>query len=218
MTDPNGINPAGLRQEYRRGELLESDVSGDPFTQFGRWFGEAQAAGLVEPNAMTVATADSSGTPSARTMLLKGFDHRGFVFFTNYGSRKGVELAENPRAALLFFWQSLERQVRIEGSVEKVSREESEEYFRSRPRLSQIGAWVSEQSGVVSSRTELESRVTEMLARFAIGRVPLPDNWGGYRVKPASIEFWQGRPGRLHDRIVYLRQADDSWKICRLQP
>jgi len=167
---------------------------------------------------MTLATADASGVPSARVMLLKDFDARGFVFYTNYESRKGRELDANPRATLVFFWQPLERQVRIEGTVQKVSRQESEEYFHSRPRLAQIGAWVSHQSSVLSSRHEMERKVAKMLLRFAIGTVPLPDFWGGYRLAPTEMEFWQGRPSRLHDRLVYNRQQDGSWVIRRLSP
>jgi pyridoxamine 5'-phosphate oxidase len=211
-------DPSQLRQEYRRGRLLESDVSGDPFAQFAKWFAEAQAAGILEPNAMTLATADAGGAPSARTMLLKEVGGGAFVFYTNYLGRKGRELGSNPRAAMVFFWGLLERQVRIEGRVEKNSRAESEKYFHARPRESQIGAWASEQSQAIDSREELERRDAEIEAKFAGKPVPLPDSWGGYRLIPSTLEFWQGRPGRLHDRIVYLRQADDSWQIRRLQP
>jgi len=219
MSQSHDPDISHLRREYGRGALLESDVSGDPIVQFEKWFTEAEASGMLEPNAMTVATADATGKPSARTMLLKGVDSRGFVFYTNYDSRKGRELEANPRAALLFFWPALERQVRVEGTIAKTSRQESEEYFHSRPRLSQIGAWVSSpQSGVIASRKEIESRVVEMLARFMIGRIPVPEYWRGYRLTPTTIEFWQGRPRRLHDRIVYERLSDQGWKIVRLQP
>jgi pyridoxamine 5'-phosphate oxidase len=218
MPDHPHISPAQLRKEYGLAELLESNVDPNPLTQFSKWFDEACAAKVPEPNAMTLATADASGKPSARTMLLKGIEADGFVFFTNYESKKGKNVAENPRAALVFFWQPVERQVRVEGTTEKLTREKSEEYFHSRPRLAQIGAWVSEQSTVLSSRRELELRVAKNLARFAVGTVPLPDFWGGYLLVPSEIEFWQGRPSRLHDRLRYTRQPNGNWKIERLSP
>lgn len=215
----SGIIPPDLRIDYGRGRLDESTVAADPLQQFAQWFEAAQAAGLPEPNAMTAATADAAGAPSARVVLLKSFDARGFVFFTNYESRKGRELAANPRACLVFYWQPLERQVRIDGTVERVSRAESEAYFRSRPAAAQVGAWVSHQSSVIASRAELERREAELAARFAGGPVPLPDFWGGYRVVPQAVEFWQGRPSRLHDRILYTRSADGtSWMRQRLSP
>ena len=199
-------------------ELLESNVDADPIKQFAKWFGEAEAAGLKLPNAMTLATATKDGEPSARMVLLKGFDDEGFVFFTNYGSRKGRELDENPRAALVFYWTEFDRQVRITGSVEKVSRAESENYFHTRPVDSQLGAWVSKQSRVIGSREILEEKMRELMAQYEGGEVPLPPYWGGYRLAPASIEFWQNRMGRLHDRLRYTLQQDGEWLLERLAP
>jgi pyridoxamine 5'-phosphate oxidase len=210
--------PQDLRVDYSRGTLVESAALADPIAQFQRWFDEARAAGVPEANAMTLATVDASGRPSARVVLLKGLDARGFSFFTNYESRKAREMAANPRAALCFYWQPLERQVRVEGTVETTSREESEVYFRTRPLEAQIGAWVSRQSEVIASRQELERRQAELVAKFAGAPVPLPDFWGGYRVVPESVEFWQGRPGRLHDRLRYERSPGDAWVIRRLSP
>jgi pyridoxamine 5'-phosphate oxidase len=210
--------PQDLRMDYSRGTLSESGVLADPIAQFRHWFDEARSAGIAEVNAMTLATANPSGAPSARVVLLKDLDARGFSFFTNYDSRKGREIALNPRASLCFYWQPLERQVRIEGNVEKTSREESEAYFRTRPLEAQIGAWVSRQSEVIESRQELERRQAEVAARFAGAPVPLPDFWGGYRVVPETVEFWQGRPGRLHDRLRYERLAAGGWVIRRLSP
>ena len=210
-------NLADLRKEYTRAGLTESDVAPDPVEQFRRWFDEALRAGLHEPNAMTVATATSDGRPSARVVLLKGFDGRGFVFYTNYEGRKGRELEENPRAALLFYWGELERQVRIEGAVFRVSKDESDAYYASRPRGSRLGAWASEQSRVVEGREVLESRVGDLEAEYAGREVPRPVFWGGYRVEPEVAEFWQGRENRLHDRIVY-RRGDGGWEAERLQP
>ena len=208
---------ADLRREYARARLDEEDVSHDPIVEFARWFADAQAAHVEEPNAMVLATATVDGSPSARVVLLKAFDERGFVFFTDYRSRKGSELEDNPRAALVLHWKELERQVRITGPVERTSIEDSEAYFRSRPIGSRLGAWVSHQSAVIPSRTALEAGLAEVEERFADGDVPLPPYWGGYRVRPETIEFWQGRESRLHDRIRYLRSGE-AWRIERLAP
>ena len=210
--------PSDLRIDYGRGRLDEADVAADAVEQFGRWFADARAAKVPEPNAMTLATADAGGAPSARIVLLKSFDARGFTFYTNYESRKGRELAANPRAALCCFWQPLERQVRIEGTVEKVGRAESEAYFCSRPRQAQIGAWVSQQGAPLTSRAELERLEAELQARFGEGPIPLPEYWGGFRVVPTAIEFWQGRPSRLHDRLIYTVAEAGRWDVRRLSP
>ena len=215
MTPP--VSVADLRREYALARLDEEDVSPDPIAQFARWFAEAQAAEVEEPNAMVLATAASDRTPSARVVLLKGFDERGFVFFTDYRSRKGAELEANPRAALVLPWSELERQVRITGDVTRTSVEESETYYRSRPLGSRLGAWVSHQSQAIPSRAVLEKGLREVERRFAGGDVPLPPYWGGYRVRPGAIEFWQGRQNRLHDRIGYERDGG-GWKIQRLAP
>jgi pyridoxamine 5'-phosphate oxidase len=209
---------AALRLEYTRAGLVEGDMAASPIAQFERWFQEALGAELAEVNAATLATAGADGEPDGRIVLLKGFDDRGFVFYTNYESAKARALASNPRAALVFFWRELERQVRIRGVAVKVAREESEAYFRSRPLGSQLGAWASEQSEVIASRAVIEARFTEVMARFAGADVPLPPFWGGYRVEPQSIEFWQGRPSRLHDRLRYTRILEGAWKLERLSP
>jgi pyridoxamine 5'-phosphate oxidase len=213
----SSIDIASIRREYAREELDETHVAGDPLVQFHQWFAEAVNAKLPEPTAMTLATSDATGAPHARIVLLKDADEQGFAFYTNYGSAKGQHLEANPRASLLFFWPELERQVRIDGRVIKTSREESQAYFDSRPVGSRIGAWASRQSDVLTTRGELEHRMHELTQQFADGEVPLPEWWGGYRVIPSRYEFWQGRPNRLHDRIVYER-AGDTWRTLRLSP
>jgi pyridoxamine 5'-phosphate oxidase len=209
---------ADLRNDYGRLTLDERDLDPDPIRQFDRWFAEAHAADVAEANAMTLATASPDGRPSARIVLLRGCDPQGFTFFTNHDSRKGRELDANPRAALVFYWRELERQVRVEGAIERVSTEESDEYFRSRPFSSRIGAWASDQSQVLPNREALEARCREIEAKYPDGEVPRPVNWGGYRVVPESIEFWQGRPSRLHDRLRYRKNAEGAWTIERLNP
>ena len=209
---------ATLRRNYALQSLHETDVLPDPFAQFARWFEEAAKSQLPEPNAMTLTTASPDGRPSARTVLLKGFDIQGFVFYTNYESRKGRDLAVNPQAALLFTWLELERQIRIEGTVEKISAEESLAYFQSRPLGSQIGAWASPQSQVISDRGILENRSAQLQAEYAgADALPLPPFWGGYRLRPDCLEFWQGRESRLHDRICYNLE-NGQWNIQRLAP
>jgi pyridoxamine 5'-phosphate oxidase len=210
-------NISRLRREYTRAGLDESNIHPDPVEQFRLWFDEAANSGLHEPNAMTLATATPDGHPSARTGLLKDFDGRGFSFYTDYDSRKGKELEDNPRAALLFYWGEFERQVRVEGRVSPLSKEESEAYFASRPRGSQLSALASCQSQTVEGREALEERVRELEKRYAGREIPRPANWGGYRLFPETVEFWQGRENRLHDRLLYLRQIE-SWRIERLQP
>jgi pyridoxamine 5'-phosphate oxidase len=212
------MNVADVRREYAREGLRRRDLAADPIEQFLKWLGEAKAAYPNDFTTMVLATADRSGRPSARVVLLKACDERGFVFYTNYGSRKGLELEENPRASLAFYWQAFDRQVRVEGQVVKIAREESEIYFRSRPLGARIGAWVSRQSEVVAKREELETAVREAEVRFGES-VPCPEDWGGYRVVPDEIEIWQGRENRLHDRFRYRREpAGGAWTIDRLSP
>jgi pyridoxamine 5'-phosphate oxidase len=207
-----------LRQEYSSRGISEHDLDPDPIEQFRRWFEDAVAAGVREPNAMTLATSTKEGRPSARMVLLKGFDDRGFAFYTNYESRKGSELVENPFAALTLFWVDLERQIRIEGRVELATPAEADAYFATRPLESRLGAWASHQSEVLPSRAMLETRVEELREQFGGQEVPRPPFWGGFRVVPESIEFWQGRLNRLHDRLRYRRQGSQGWTIERLSP
>lgn len=210
------LTVAQLRREYARGGLVEADLLPDPVAMFHRWLAEAAAAELYEPNAMVVATVSASGQPAARMVLLKGIDEHGFVFFTNLGSRKGQELRQQPRCSLLFPWHPLERQVRVDGVASLVSRDEVAGYFATRPRGSMLGAWASPQSQVVSGRPQLSESYADAEARFP-GEVPVPEGWGGFRVVAEAIEFWQGRPGRMHDRLVYLR-TPTGWRIERLAP
>jgi pyridoxamine 5'-phosphate oxidase len=211
------LDASRLRKEYTSAGLVEDDVDPDPIVQFHNWFEKVIEADLHEPNAMTLATASREGGPSARIVLLKGYDERGFVFYTNYEGRKARELEANPLCALLFYWGELERQVRVEGRASRIPGEESDAYFSSRPRGSRLGAWASEQSQPVEDRNVLEERVRALEAEYEGREIPRPPFWGGYRVEPEIVEFWQGRENRLHDRIVY-RRTGEGWKMERLQP
>jgi pyridoxamine 5'-phosphate oxidase len=208
---------ADIRKDYKLQTLLEIDMAPDPIVQFSKWWNEAVKSEIDEVNAMTLATADKSNIPSARIVLLKGYDKNGFVFFTNYQSHKGEQLLQNPNACLVFFWKELERQIRITGTVEKISAAESDTYFSSRPTGSRIGAWASPQSSVIGNRTVIEEKLKELEQQFGDDNIPRPQHWGGYIVKPVQIEFWQGRPSRLHDRMQYTLQ-EASWVIERLAP
>lgn len=208
---------ADLRTDYKQASLSETEVDKDPIRQFSLWFEQATKAGVPEPNAMSLATANSQGRPSSRIVLIKGYDRRGFCWFTNYDSKKGDDLTENPYAALLFHWVQLERQVRIEGKVEKLSEQESDRYFNSRPLGSRQSALASQQSQSIESREALEARLADVVAQYA-DQPPRPEHWGGYRLVPDRLEFWQGRSSRLHDRIVYSLNSDGSWALSRLQP
>ena len=211
-------NIAGIRKDYKLQTLSESDVAADAVVQFDQWWDDAIKSELEEVNAMTLATASANGIPDARIVLLKDYDKKGFVFFTNYQSNKGKELEENPNACLVFFWAALERQVRITGTVKKITAAESDAYFISRPVGSRMGAWASPQSNVIAKRAVIEDNLKDAEQRFSDGNIPRPLHWGGYIVKPVQVEFWQGRPSRLHDRIRYTLQADSSWLIERLAP
>jgi pyridoxamine 5'-phosphate oxidase len=209
---------ADIRKDYRLQSLLEKDITDNPVDQFTKWWKDAEHAQIEEFNAMTLATASADGVPSARIVLLKGFDKKGFVFFTNYNSYKGRQIEENPRACLVFFWKELERQVRITGIIEKTSNEENDAYFNSRPFGSRVGAAASPQSEIIESRDWLDEREKNLRAQFAEKEIERPSHWGGYRIKPVTFEFWQGRPNRLHDRIEYTLQEDADWKVERLAP
>ncbi|MDO4410392.1 MAG: pyridoxamine 5'-phosphate oxidase [Akkermansia sp.] len=209
---------SNFREEYLKGQLHRKDLAANPFEQFKAWFDQALKAEIPEPNAFSLATADANGRPSLRTVLLKYFDESGFVFFTNYGSHKAQDIEANPQVCMMLPWVLLERQIIIYGRAEKVTRTESLKYFLSRPRESQLGAWVSQQSSVISGRKLLEMKLMELKNKFSHGEVPLPSFWGGFRIVPTAFEFWQGGPGRVHDRFMYTLQEDNSWSIERLQP
>jgi pyridoxamine 5'-phosphate oxidase len=218
-TDATTLDPAAMRAHYRDQGLSEAELAPDPLAQFALWFAQATASGLHEPNAMVCSTADEHGRPSSRTVLLKHYDERGFVFFTNYGSRKGREIEANPYVSLLFPWHGIARQVTVSGTAERTGRDETAAYFRTRPHGSQLGAWASEQSSRVASREELDRLYEELAERYPEGEdVPAPAQWGGYRVRPEAVEFWQGRENRLHDRLRYRRTASGGWEIERLCP
>lgn len=208
---------AQMRRNYTKDGLLEKDLNTNAIEQFSTWFNDARNSKILEPNAMTLATADKSGLASARIVLLKSFDEKGFIFFTNYESRKGKEIAETKKGTLLFFWDILERQIRIEGKIKKISRQDSQNYFHTRPFESQIGAIASNQSYVLKSRDDLEKRYVDLLEKYKGQTVPMPKHWGGYILEPSKVEFWQGRASRLHDRILYTKK-NKTWKIERLSP
>jgi pyridoxamine 5'-phosphate oxidase len=219
-TLPTSPDPAQMRGRFRDAGLAETDLAPDPYAQFAAWFADASAAGLHEPNAMIASTADAQGRPSSRTVLMKAYDERGFVFFTNYGSRKGRELDANPFISLLFPWHAIARQVIVSGTARRIGRDETAAYFRTRPHGSQLGAWASEQSSRVASRAELDRLYAKLAARYPEGEdVPAPPQWGGYRVTPETVEFWQGRENRLHDRLRYAREGEgEGWEVNRLCP
>ncbi len=212
------MNIADIRKDYKLQSLSEKDVDRNPFRQFDVWWREAVDSQIDEVNAMTLATANTAGIPSARIVLLKGYDDNGFIFFTNYNSHKSADIKENPNACLVFFWKELERQVRITGGIEQISEKESDEYFHSRPMISRIGAWASDQSSEIDSRETLEEKFKTLEQTYSNKEIPRPPHWGGYRVIPSLIEFWQGRSGRLHDRIEYTLEESDSWTFKRLSP
>ncbi|WP_216590009.1 pyridoxamine 5'-phosphate oxidase [Streptomyces brasiliscabiei] len=220
MNDHDPVDPALMRKQYRADGLDESELAADPMEQFGRWFAQAALEGAVfEPNAMVVSTADAAGRPASRTVLMKAYDAQGFVFYTNYGSRKARDLAVNPHVSLLFPWHGISRQVIVTGTARRTGRDETAAYFRTRPHGSQLGAWASAQSSVIASRTELDAAYEELAARYPEGeQVPVPPHWGGFRVAPESVEFWQGRWNRLHDRLRYVAEPDGSWRVERLSP
>lgn len=219
LADYKNANNQSIRKEYRRGNLEESELNANPVQQFSNWYLDAEQNEIEEPNAMALATADLKGSVKVRFVLLKGFDQRGFRFFTNYESPKARQIEENQQASIAIYWKELERQVRIEGSVARLSAEESDEYFNSRPRDAQLGAWASNQSQAVVSREHLEKRFNEYSSKFPEGTpIPRPDHWGGFILVPKRYEFWQGRVGRLHDRFEYLRNTSGNWAISRLAP
>lgn len=218
MSNKNLEDVSALRKEYRRGDLIEISLPDNPLDLFAKWFLEVKTMGITEPNAMILSTVSNAGIPSSRTVLLKGMDQGSFVFYTNHESRKAIEISENPHVSLLFLWLEAERQVRIEGIANRITEEESRSYFMTRPRESQLGAWASDQSRPIDSREALEKRFKEMELRFKdVESIPMPEYWGGYAIAPQSMEFWQGRIGRLHDRIVFEKDGD-AWNIMRLNP